>query len=212
MKKLFIFLVISAFSLLTNAQSIQSVDISPVSPTTNDVVTINVHYVFTSGPCDLFQQNVTIIGNSIYTEHFHCPGMLTVICTGTDNLQVGVLPPGNYSVFANLFTGTFDSLGVCFQFSQTDQMAFQFSVALGTGVEQLNSSKPILFIENDFLKISNLNGEYQFILYDVAGKIILSKIVTGYENSLALPVDAGIYFYALQNENAKVFTGKLIID
>jgi hypothetical protein len=211
MKKLFVLQAILLFSMFSFAQNIQNVEVLPASPTSTDNISISVDYMFTSGPCDLVNQNFTMSGNDIFTFHFHCPGMLTVICYGTDVLPIGQLAPGNYSVFVNMFEGLYDSTGNCNQFNQVDGSTYNFVVSLGTGVDQVKNSKPIVFLNKEVIKISNLNSNYQFVLVDVSGKEVYNQVVTTTENTLPISVEAGVYFYSLRKEGKQEFTGKLVV-
>ena len=212
MKKLLLPGIILLFSLSSFAQTIQSIDVLPNSPISTDNISITVDYMFTSGPCDLVHQFFSITGNDIYTYHYHCPGMLTVICYGTDVISIGQLAPGNYTANVNLFEGTYDSLGNCNQFVQSDISAHNFVVSLGTGVDQIKNTRPIVFFNKEVIKISNLNTNYQFVLIDVRGKEILSREVSASENIFSISAEAGVYFYSLRKEGMQEFTGKLIFE
>lgn len=211
MKKLLLITTILFAGLSAFSQNIQNISVLPASPTSTDNISISVDYMFTSGPCDLVHQNFSITGNDIYTYHFHCPGMLTVICYGTDVIQIGQLAPGNYTANVNMFEGVYDSTGACNQFTQVDLSMHNFVVSLGTGVDQIKNSRPIVFLNKEVVKISNLNTNYQFVLMDVSGKEILSQQVTNAENSLPVAVEAGVYFYSLRKDGKQEFTGKLIV-
>ena len=103
MKKLLLFSAILLLSVQSFGQGFQYVGISPTQPTESDTVSVIGSYIFTSGPCDLVNQNFTMSGNNITTNHYHCPGMLTVICPGIDTLPIGVLSAGTYNVTARYF-------------------------------------------------------------------------------------------------------------
>ncbi|MFZ7116768.1 MAG: T9SS type A sorting domain-containing protein [Bacteroidota bacterium] len=211
MKKFLLLPAILLFSLCSFAQNIQNIEVIPASPTSTDNISIAVDYMFTSGPCDPVNQYYTMSGNDIFTFHYHCPGMLTVICYGTDILPIGQLAPGNYMTYVNMFQGDYDSTGNCNVFQQVDGNTFSFVVSLGTGIDQLKNSRPIVFMNSDAIKISNLNSNYQFVLMDVSGKEVLSQEVTTTENNLPLSVEAGVYFYSLRKEGKQEFTGKLVV-
>ena len=197
MKKLILFTAILFLNLQSFGQGFQYVGVNPTIPTDADTVSVVASYVFNSGPCDLVNQNFTITGNNISTFHFHCPGMLTVMCPGTDILPIGVLPAGSYSVTANLFQGTYDSLGNCSQYTQIDVANYNFTVSLGTGINQITKARPIDFLNKENIKISNLIAEYQFILYNVTGKEIVSRKVSSTDNDFSIAVESGVYFYSL---------------
>ncbi|MBK9414569.1 MAG: T9SS type A sorting domain-containing protein [Bacteroidetes bacterium] len=166
---------------------------------------------FTSGPRDLVNQNFTMSGNNITTNHYHCPGMLTVICPGIDTLPIGVLSAGTYNVTANLFQGTFDSIGNCAEFIKIDSTDFVFIVSVGTGVDQILKANPTVFLNKETISISNLYSTYEFVLYDVRGKQIISRNVSSTENNFSISVEPGVYFYSLRKEGKQEFTGKLVV-
>jgi hypothetical protein len=211
MKKLLLFSSILFLSFQSFGQGFQYVGVSPQMPSTSDTVSVIASYVFNSGPCDLVNQNFTMSGNDIYTYHFHCPGMLTVICPGTDVLPIGVLPAGVYNVTANLFQGAYDSLGNCSSYTQIDAANYQFTVSIGTSVNQITKAKPIVILNKENIKISNLISEYQFVLFDVTGKEVLSRKVSATDNDFSISVEAGIYFYSLRVNGMQEFTGKIIL-
>ena len=212
MKKttLFIALVLSASTSFS--QTILGINVLPPSPTTNDDVAIIVTSTFTSGGCDLQYQNFNIVGNTISTYQLHCPGMLTVICTSIDTIHIGQFAVGNYFVESNLFAGGYDSLGHCSSYSQTDQSAIQFSVSLESGINENNQSAPKIFINSEKIKISNLTGNFNFVLYDISGKEIMSRQVSSKENDFSISVDAGMYFYSIRKEGMNGYTGKLLVS
>lgn len=211
MKKLILFSAILLLKLSSFGQGFQYVGVLPTIPTSTDTISVVAGYVFTSGPCGLVNQNFTMSGNDIYTYHFHCPGMLTVMCPGYDTLPIGVLAAGTYNVTANLFQGTYDSLGNCSMYSQIDAANFQFVVSLGTGVDHITKAKPLVVLNKSNITISNLNAEFLFVLYDVSGKQILSRKVSSAENNFSVSVEAGVYFYSLRTNSTQEFTGKLVI-
>lgn len=212
MKKLFLLLTVLFLNLYSIGQGYQYVGVSPTMPTETDTVSVIGSYIFTSAPCDVQYQNFTITGNDIYTYHYHCPGMLTVMCPGIDTLPIGVLPAGIYNVTANLFQGTYDSLGNCSMYTQIDVANYQFTVSTGTGVNQITKAKPVVTLNKANIKISNLIAEYQFVLYDVAGKEIISRKVSSTDNDFSISVESGVYFYSLRANGAQKFTGKLIVN
>lgn len=211
MKKLLLITTILFAGLSAFSQNIQNISVLPASPTSTDNISLSVDYMFTSGPCDLVNQNFNISGNDIFTFHFHCPGMLTVICYGTDVISIGQLSPGTYTAYVNMFEGLYDSTGSCNQFNQVDGSTFSFVVSLGTGIDQLKNTRPIVFLNKEVVRISNLNSNYQFVLMDVSGKEIISQEVTASENSLPAAVEPGVYFYSLRKDGKQEFTGKLIV-
>ncbi len=212
MKKLLLFSAILFLSLQSFGQGFQYVGVSPNQPTDTDTVSVIASFIFTSAPCDLVNQNFTMTGNDIFTYHFHCPGMLTVMCPGIDTLPIGVLSAGIYNVTSSLFQGAQDSLGNCLNFTQIDAANYQFTVSLGTNVDQISKARPIVFLNKENIMISNLNTDYQFVLYDVSGKEIISRKVSSTDNNFSISVESGIYFYSLLANGAQKFTGKLIVN
>ena len=211
MKKLLLFSAILLLSVQSFGQGFQYVGISPTQPTESDTVSVIGSYIFTSGPCDLVNQNFTMSGNNITTNHYHCPGMLTVICPGIDTLPIGVLSAGTYNVTANLFQGTFDSIGNCAEFIKIDSTDFVFIVSVGTGIDQILKANPTVFLNKETISISNLYSTYEFVLYDVRGKQIISRNVSSTENNFSISVEPGVYFYSLRKEGKQEFTGKLVV-
>ena len=110
-----------------------------------------------------------------------------------------------------LLQGTFDSIGNCAEFIKIDSTDFVFIVSVGTGIDQILKANPTVFLNKETISISNLYSTYEFVLYDVRGKQIISRNVSSTENNFSISVEPGVYFYSLRKEGKQEFTGKLVV-
>ena len=93
MKKILLSSLLFLSFAIANAQTINSISVTPVAPTTNDQVGIIINSTFGFNCIsDSFAFN--IVGNAIYINMYQCLGMLSILCTKTDTVNVGQLTAG----------------------------------------------------------------------------------------------------------------------
>ena len=122
-----------------NAQipAIDSLEIIPVNPTSNDVVKIISHSIFPSGGCPLTNSNISINDSTIIINVAHTLGLMAVICYSTDTLSIGRLNAKTYNLIYNLalttppLTFDIDTL----QFTIQQSPGLQFSDKLSEKIE-----------------------------------------------------------------------------
>lgn len=76
------------------------------------------------------------------------------------------------------------------------------SIGINAGTQQLNVTLP-----------DNMHGfQYEFILFDILGKIIVSKELKESVNSFEIKAARGLYLYSILNREKNISTGKIIIQ
>ena len=211
MKKFLLLQSMLIISAVCFGQTIQNITFSPTPRTDVDEVFVTVSSVFPSGSCNLEYQNFTVLGSAVDIYQFHCLGPLAVICYNVDSISVGVLPAGTYTATVNLMVGTFDGSGNCVNYTQTDQEIQTFDVAFSTNINENNMINPVVTVSKDQVSIGNLKGEFDFVVYDVAGKEIMNRKVSSTENTFSISAETGMYFYSLIKDGKKQFAGKILI-
>ena len=89
-----VFAILSSMPL--RAQFINSLEVLPANPTTEDTLTLLAHCTFSSMGCAVYTQYINVVGNDIYTQALHCVGMATAMCYYTDTFIVDPLAAGTY--------------------------------------------------------------------------------------------------------------------
>src|ERR1044072_1845149 len=104
MKKALLSLFLFVSALAVKAQEIDSIVVSPAMPDANDPITIYVYLSFPQGNCaDV--GTVSVAGNTIYGNGFHCMGNIMSMCYDVDTLQIAPLTAGNYTLYFSLDAG-----------------------------------------------------------------------------------------------------------
>ena len=151
-------------------------------------------------------------------------GCIVVSGTPTENNEVGVKPlvitativvDGLGSITetipGRIFTGEYNiqvnEAGGCASVSTSDYLAQ--NIALG------NSPNPV--IGQTAIEISSaISGDFQFTVYDVAGKLLHAQqvqLTSGYNSFMydAAELEAGMYIYAISNETGAI-SEKMIVS
>ncbi|HLG34684.1 MAG TPA: T9SS type A sorting domain-containing protein [Bacteroidia bacterium] len=206
MKKILLFLLIFIFSG-ARAQWINSLTVSPANPTTDDLIYVFADCDFTAGSCDQHTQGFSIAGNNIGAWALHCVGMLTVICPYTDTFALGTLPAGIYTFTFQLDQGSLPSPctpGIV----PGPSASFSFTVTFPTSVQQHSVDGMFSFFPNPAEeKITIINKTHEQMplkIFDVAGKIIMEKILSAGSDELYVrDLKPGIYFLECGNSRFK---------
>lgn len=117
-----------------SAQTINSIQVLPASPTTNDVVRVIVNTSVNTSDCWVSYSSQSSSGYSHDITGYHCSGLLQSICTKNDTFLLGTLPPGTHSVFYQMFAGTLGTGQTnCTAFSMSDTLSYSFYVGTASG-------------------------------------------------------------------------------
>jgi PKD repeat protein len=89
-----VFAILSTLPL--RAQFINSLQVLPANPTTEDTLLFLANCTFSSMGCATYTQSINVLGNDIYAQAMHCLGMATAMCDYTDTFKVDPLAAGTY--------------------------------------------------------------------------------------------------------------------
>jgi hypothetical protein len=160
-----------------NAQWINSITIQPLSPTTNDTITVLADCSFPSGGCSDHTKYSSIVGTDILAGALHCLGPLSVICNFTDTFKIDPLPAGNYTFHLQIDAGFGPSpCSPGIVPGPTDFISFVVSPF--TGVNEIINQDEILVFPNpaqDQFKINGIpENEYPIVaeIFSVKGESI----------------------------------------
>jgi len=206
MKKLLLSSLLLIAFTFTKAQTINSISNLPVSPTTNDQVLILINTTF-GWNCvsDSFTYN--IVGNAIYINMYQCLGMLSILCTKTDTVNVGQLTAGVKTVQVLIHTA--QATPTCGPYGPPfpPTIMYTFVVSLFTDVTEAKNNFTLSVFPNPssgnvYFKY-NVSQNGQLEIYNLVGeKIKLYTLISG-SNEVVIKdgeLKSGIYF-------AKVITG-----
>jgi hypothetical protein len=187
----------SALSMLINShcqgQSIQSLNVSPTYPTTNDSITIDAMCQFQFGGCDIKYQQQFINGNSLYGQAMHCLGMLTVICDETDVFKFAPLPAGTYTFHFQL--DATQAMPPCIPGivpGPIDTISFVV-VNANSLPENSNLAINIFYANNQLHLLSNTNDFNNQVLnvemMDITGKLVHAENIILNNNTAKIPTN-----------------------
>jgi len=205
MKKLLLSCLLLIAFTVTKTQTINSISHLPVSATTNDQVLILINTTF-SYNCvsDSFVYN--IVGNQIYINMYQCLGMLSIICTKTDTVNVGQLTAGTKSVQVLIHTA--QAMPNCaYGPPFPPNMNYSFTVSPFTDVAETKNNFSMQVFPNPssgnvYFKY-NVSQNAQLEIYNLVGEKIKSYTLISGSNEVVIKngeLKSGIYF-------AKVITG-----
>nr|MBK9651929.1 hypothetical protein [Bacteroidota bacterium] len=180
--KIYIFFL-TMFAMLINSdckgQYIQSLNVWPTNPTTNDSITINAMCQFPFGGCDIKYQQQFVNGNNLYGQAMHCLGMLTVICDETDVFKFAPLPAGTYTF--NFQLDATQAMPPCTPGivpGPTDTISFVV-INANSLPENSNLAINIFYTDNQLHLFSNTNEYNNQLLkievLDITGKILYDE-------------------------------------
>jgi len=189
---------------------IESLEIIPAYPTTNDTVKVISHSIFPSGGCPLTSSSITFNGATINVNVKHTLGMLTYICYSTDTITIGKLNAKSYDL---IYTLALTSPPATY-----DIDTLHFTVQQPTGIPFIDNSDQIIDIfPNPIATEININlktlsnDNYNVDIYSLLGQ----KIKSLRENKNTIRIDSseltdGVYFIVITSENEKRWTKKII--
>lgn len=93
-----LFLLLFLISIYGKAQVVTSLNISPTTPTTSDIITLTSDVLFSSGSCHLDYSSIEIEGNQITITAHHTLGIASYMCENTSEFEIGSLDEGEYEV------------------------------------------------------------------------------------------------------------------
>lgn len=211
MKKI-IYIIACLFSVKSNAQHINTIQIVPANPSTLDTVNVIVDMWFTSGTCDQHTQQSFVNINSIYCNTLHCTGMLAVICNDIDTFKINPLSAGNYIAYIQVNQGSLPAPctpGIVA--GESDSIAF--TVVPVTSVHN-NYGKDFFSVSyfKDDLHLSFKNKEdvIHVSLTDIVGNILFSSSKISNSLRIAKPAVNGVYLVNVTLKDGMKVSRKIV--
>lgn len=194
MKKGFIiFFLLTSNLLFAQFGQISSVQIIPANPTDADQIKAVVEVMLGSSPCTLDNAVSNINGNTIELSNYYCEGMLAMICSRTDTINIGTLAAGMYNLEVNIASG-------CGPYVSVDSaLSNGFTVSVFSGIAHVEKENIFSFFpnptNNSIVNLqSNSTNPYSIICYNSLGQEVFGiNNLTG-NQTINLPNENGIYF------------------
>jgi len=201
-----IFLLLLAMSI--RAQEIDSVIITPASPTTNDVITAYVYLSFPQGSCaDV--GTVFISGNDVYGYGFHCMGNMMSMCYDVDTIVFGPLPAGVYNYYSTLDAGYGPPQNCSAGFLPYDVDTFSITVSVFTDVTDHDPASVRMFPNpvSDHLNVVSTGATITKVqMLNVLGdEVLVTEPQAGSVDISLATLAEGVYFCHVTNSDGNVF-------
>lgn len=200
MKKVLIVLLLLSNNLLfAQFGQVTAVQIIPANPTDADQIKAVVEVMLGSSPCTLDNAVSNLNGNSIELNNYYCEGMLTMICSRTDTINLGTLPAGIYNLDVNIATG-------CGPYTPVDSaLSNGFIVSLFSEIAAIKrENKFSLFPNPTYHSMVNLqsysSNPYSIICYNSVGQELFEMSNLTGNQVVNLPKEKGIYFIKITDQ------------
>lgn len=215
MKRSLLSLIFVSF-IFTNSysQSIVSFTVSPANPTSADTIQVIIETMFTSGSCDGTANITGTSGDYIFAQAYHCVGMLTVICTDYDTINILPQAPGQYNFVYILNTG--DGFPCIPGTLPMVMDSVYINVTGASGIDNFSSnnhfnvfpnpSKGKIFVHQDVAEKGLMK------IYSTDGKLLQTYNITEKESEINTSVATGFYTLVIENRNQKYVTRLNIIE
>jgi hypothetical protein len=214
MKKLFNFCILLVLiSYSSKAQWINQLSISPIVPTTQDVIFVHCNASFPSTGCELLNDNVSISGNIIEVNANHEQGNLMVICTNTNSVSLGYLPAGNYTLNYHTHIHTPPSP------PSSATGTLNFTVETITNIESDISKNNIEIFPNPSNASFQFHGNLKekdypisLTILNLLGQEVYSiQHIDNMNDVITHNLPRGTYFVQVLSASEELFTTKLIV-
>ncbi|MFT4601479.1 MAG: hypothetical protein ACI857_001659 [Arenicella sp.] len=196
-------------SPITFGQTINSFEIIPANPTTEDTVKL-AYDIWTSSGAVYQYDTVIVNGFTIDVSSCIHLGLTTEGLYFIDTIVIGVLPQGNYNINYSCY---FDGAGDCSSpdFTASDSSNFNASAPLNLASQ--NQEKWSIWFDGSHLNFEGVEIGLQdnlVYLIDASGRIILK---TEFQtNRLAIPqLERGVYQVVVVNSNELLHLQKILI-
>jgi hypothetical protein len=198
------------FTTIMFAQSntIDSLNITPENPTTNDTIKVIAYTFSVSSPCTLAYYNVSINNDTISINTHYPQGPLTALCNSSDTAIIGTLDTGCYQLIYHMTDTTFpwtadiDTVSFCV----TSSVGIEFtniSMFQNTAIYP-NPSADIFNIQFPQIDISDMDITVRNVLGEV---IKTEKIENTKQNLFTVNLSshsAGIYFINVKTPSSSI--------
>ena len=200
---LFILCLFSSNILFAQFGQITAVQIIPANPTDADQVKAVVEVMLGSSPCTLNNSLSNINGNIIELNNFYCEGMLTMVCSRTDTINIGTLAAGMYSLNVNIASG-------CGPYTPVDSaLSNGFTVSVFSGVDAIEKKSSFMLFpnptNNSIVNLqSNSTNPYSIICFNSLGQEALGMSNLTGNQTINLPKENGLYFIKITDHQNQI--------
>jgi hypothetical protein len=154
MKNLLITLVLLISTSSAQSQFIQSLNILPQNPTSNDTLRIIAEGYLPNSGCNDKTITTSLIGTQLNVTALHCMGLLTTICNVNDTILIPPMAAGSYTLNFSLAGGFLPA--PCTPFGPTATSTLNFTVS--PGVQTANSNALAFDNIDDFVEAPNASA------------------------------------------------------
>ena len=221
MKKHLLSAIFILFVMGLKAQTINSITSIPNPATTNDQVKIIINTTFPNN-CISNSFTYNISGSQVQIYMYQCLGLLNIVCTRTDTVNIGQLPQGVYVTYVFISTAQANPNCTSFTPPLPPNQLYTFQVQLASSIVAPGSEDHLLTLyPNPASSICTVNfgavilisGE--LFITDIFGKEI--ERISIDDNSTMTELNTenlsnGIYFIHLLRSGQILDSGKLIIS
>ena len=205
-----LFVVLLTNNLKAQINTIDSLEIIPSNPTTNDSVKVICRATFSSGGCPLKSYSFSKNGDTINMYASHSVGVLTIICHSADTLNIGKLNAGTYKLIytlaANSVTYDIDTISFTIQ----EAVGVEFNASSDEKIEIYpNPATDKITISTNRLQV----GETRISIINISGQLMMHA---RFQNQKQFEMHVsklakGIYLFKIQT-NTGFETKKLVIQ
>jgi hypothetical protein len=190
-----------------HSQWITGLSVNPSTPTTIDNIQVIVEAMLPSAGCsEWYIMGQSQTGFEYTYTIVNCVGLLTVICSHYDTINVGgPLPAGNYTVIVNLNAGSGNK--PCSPFSQWVSDTVYFNVSTYTGLPAMNNNLPFTCYPDpatDYLTIEmpGLTGETLLSFYNLQGQLLVKQVIHQVKEKINISrFSGGVFIIKASNNN-----------
>ena len=209
-----LFSMLIGLPFYAKAQTINSLNIFPQSPSEKDSIYITVNSTFSSSSCDTSSNYFSLNNNTISASSIHCLGMASALCDATDTFLIGGLTAGSYMFIVNVNQGFLPSCTPGIVPGPTDTLNFNVSTA--TRVFNAKSEADFLIYPNISngtinLKFSENFFDTKFVIYSTSGNVVYSAKVHDNDTKISLELKPGLYYSTIRSNQYNFQIKKLFI-
>jgi len=202
MKYYLSFLFVLLLAVGSQAQTIQSLRISPANPTTKDTVYVYADLQFSSTGCQLSSKSYSQRGNSFNANTHHCVGLALAICNITDTFKLGILNAGTYDF--NLILNSGSGRMPCTPGivpNDQDTTSFTVTTVVGINETKINAFEIYPNPASDFISIGgDIPQIEELTVLDITGSEVLQ--INQPEKTIDVSkLSGGIYWIKFRTKN-----------
>lgn len=212
-----IFLLFSFLEVTAQGGGINNINMTPLSPTQNDSITIVVSVGFPSGGCMGHYNELFTFNDSIVNISSYCYGVLYYVCQDMDTIIIPPLSPGDYLFHYTL--QSYCTMSDCPFFYPVDSVDVNFTVLNSLGIKDDlnrqnlfniystdNGNNLIIHLNTSIARYSNV----RLTMMNLLGQKVNEEIFSESDYVLNNNCPSGLYFVTI-DMNGTYQTKKLFI-